>query len=207
MNKSRFLISSLVAAGIAPMSQSDGRSVGDVFPQVSGPDPDDEVAVRRFAQDHRFQLAQHRSHSSHASHSSHRSGSSGRQRAPSYTPPPPRVPRATPTPTPVPAPTTTPTRNERSNPPSSILPASPATVPNRFYSPDTSAQPSRPAIEEVVCKVQTGLMAYGYYDGDLDCIVGPMTRAALKKFQEDYDLAETGTITPEVLDAFRIVAE
>lgn len=51
-----------------------------------------------------------------------------------------------------------------------------------------------------------GLMAYGYYDGPPDGIVGPKTRDALNRFQTDYGLKVTGTITPEVLDAFRIVA-
>lgn len=50
-------------------------------------------------------------------------------------------------------------------------------------------------------------MAYGYYDGDIDCIVGSKTREALRKFQQDFNLRVTGTITPEVLDAFRIVAQ
>jgi peptidoglycan hydrolase-like protein with peptidoglycan-binding domain len=50
-------------------------------------------------------------------------------------------------------------------------------------------------------------MAYGYYDGDVDCLVGPITRAALRRFQTDFNLKVTGTITPEVLDAFKIVAQ
>jgi His-Xaa-Ser repeat protein HxsA len=67
--------------------------------------------------------------------------------------------------------------------------------------------PSISQIEEVVRKVQAGLKAYGYYDGDLDAIVGPKTREALRRFQSDYGLQVTGTITPEVLDAFKIVAQ
>lgn len=56
-------------------------------------------------------------------------------------------------------------------------------------------------------KVQLGLLAYGYYDGAIDGIVGPKTRAALLRFQEDFGLKKTGTITPEVLDALRVTAE
>lgn len=205
MTKSRWLISGLAAAGITPVNalHAQGGAVG----ASSAPEPenDDTALIRKFAQDHRFHLAQHRSHSSHASHSSHRSGASGRTRTPTYTPPPPRIPRATPTPAPAP----TSTRNRRSTPPSSILPSSPQTAPQSLYSrPDSAVSPpSRSQIEIVVCKVQTGLMAYGYYDGEIDCLVGPITRGALRKFQEDYNLKVTGTITPEVLDAFRIVAE
>lgn len=204
MKKKNWLISGLVAAGITPAQSGSAQATGEAIASGKGTDPDDTAVIRKFAQDQRFHLAQHRSHSSHASHSSHRSGSSGAVRTPRYTPPPPRVPRATPTPYP------TPTRNERSTPPSSILPSSPTTAPNTLYIPSRTQDaetPSRTAIETVVCKVQTGLMAYGYYEGEIDCIVGPKTRDALRRFQKDYELKLTGTITPEVLDAFRIVAQ
>ncbi|TXC73371.1 hypothetical protein FSZ31_01005 [Sphingorhabdus soli] len=207
MKKSRFLISTLVAAGIMPV-QSTQASYQLGF-GTAGPDGDDEDAqVRKFAQDHRFILAQHRSHASHASHSSHRSGTSGRSRAPAPAPSPPR-PRVTPAPTPEPAPTP-PSRNERSNPPSSVLPSSPATAPQSFFATPTGSAvytPSRSDIIEVVRKVQIGLMAYGYYDGALDGLVGPKTRSALTRFQTDFSFKVTGTITPEVLDALRVVAE
>ena len=177
MKTRRFLITSLVAAGIAPAPATHAMPASP-WPLAGGPDPDDEDAlVQRFAQDHGFTLAQHRSHSSHASHSSHRSGSSGRVRTPSTTPPAPRVPRTT---------------------PSSILPSSPATAPREA--------PSRSQIESVVLQVQIGLVGYGYYEGPLDGVMGPMTREALRRFQADYGLDVTGTITPEVLDAFKIVA-
>ncbi|WP_420607351.1 peptidoglycan-binding protein [Novosphingopyxis sp.] len=205
MKKTRFLISSLVAAGIAPAQFA--QAAIDGGPRISGgPDPDGAAMVQRFAQEHRFSLAQHRSHSSHSSHSSHRSGSSGRTRAPVYTPPAPRIPRVTPTPAPAPSPT----RNQRSNPSSSILPASPATAPQSFYSApseSTSEAPAPSEIEMIVRKVQIGLMAYGYYDGIADGMVGPKTRSALTRFQTDFGLKVTGTVTPEVLDAFKIVAQ
>lgn len=205
MTKGRWLISGLVAAGITPVNALQAQDATDGASRTPMPEPDYAGLVRKFAQDHYFHLAQHRSHSSHASHASHRSGSSGIPRAPVYTPPAPRLPRATP----IPSPTPSSTRNERSTPPSSILPSSPQTAPRSLYSPPvpSSTVPSRSQIETVVCKVQTGLMAYGYYDGQIDCVVGPMTRAALRRFQEDYSLKVTGTITPEVLDAFRITAE
>lgn len=208
MKKARFLISSLIAAGITSVPPSHAATEG-LSPAAGGPDPDDDDAmVQRFAQDHGFILAQHRSHSSHASHSSHRSGTSGRVRSPVYTPPPaPRVPRTTPAPAPQPTPA--PSRNERSTPPSSILPSSPATAPQSLYTTpsNSDASPSRAQIEDVVKRVQIGLMAYGYYDGDIDGMVGPQTRAALTRFQTDFNLKVTGTITPEVLDAFKIIAQ
>ena len=198
MKKTKFLISSLVAAGIAPAQGLKASSL-TILPSAGGPDPsNDDAFVRKFAQDHRFLLAQHRSHSSHASHGSHRSGASGRSPAPVYTPRPIPKPRTQPAPAP------TPSRNDRSNPPSSILPSSPATAPQGLFS---NSSPSRSQIEDVVRRVQIGLMAYGYYDGKIDGLVGPNTRAALKRFQTDFKLSVTGTITPGVLDAFKISAQ
>ena len=53
-------------------------------------------------------------------------------------------------------------------------------------------------------RVQQGLMDYGYYRGEINGKAGAATKAALSKFQKDYSLTITGTITPEVLDAFGI---
>lgn len=189
MSTRRFLIPSLLMAGIAPAPPAHA-AIGST-PTGSDGDDDDHV-IQRFVLEHRFLLAAHRSHSSHASHSSHRSGSSGTPRAPVYTPPPPRTPKTTPSPS----------RNERSTPPASVLPSSPATAPNSLYTP-----PADDAIRSVVRRVQVGLQAYGYYNGTLDGIVGPEMRAALTRFQTDYNFKVTGTITPEVLDAFKITAE
>ncbi|GGN59229.1 hypothetical protein GCM10011349_39560 [Novosphingobium indicum] len=193
MKKRRFLISSLVMAGIAPVPHASMAAPG-LSPASGGPDPDDDdQMIQRFSQDHMFLLAGHRSHSSHASHGSHRSGSSGTYRAPVYTPRAPAAPRTS-------APST---RNERSTPPSSILPSSPAiTTAEPLYS-----TPSATSIKNVVRQVQLGLKSYGYYDGAIDGIVGPMMRSALSRFQTDFNLNVTGTITPEVLDAFKIRAQ
>lgn len=55
--------------------------------------------------------------------------------------------------------------------------------------------------------MQLGLYSWGYYTGEIDGIVGPATRLALSTMQSDWGLNVTGTITPEVLDALKIVAE
>nr|MBA4768966.1 His-Xaa-Ser repeat protein HxsA [Sphingobium sp.] len=193
------MISSLLMAGIAPLPPLHAQDAG-LAPPAGGPDPNDGQWVQRFAQDHGFLLAQHRSHSSHASHSSHRSGSSGTYRAPSSTPRAPSRPRVTP----APAPSSSRSRNRRSTPDSSVLPSSPAITDNPF-SPST--RPNTATIELVVRRVQIGLQAQGYYHGALDGIVGKETRAALVRFQTDKSLSVTGTITPEVLDALRIRAQ
>jgi His-Xaa-Ser repeat protein HxsA len=104
--------------------------------------------------------------------------------------------------TPAPRATPAPSRNQRSTPPSSVLPSSPAIAPNTLFS-----RPSESTISSVVRRVQIGLQAYGYYHGALDGVVGKETRAALVRFQTDFKLNVTGTITPEVLDAFKIQAE
>ena len=191
MKTGRFLIPSLLMAGIAPAPPMHAATHGAAASGGDG-DGDDDAIVQRFALEHRFLLAAHRSHSSHASHGSHRSGSSGTPRTPVYTPPPPRAPKVTPAPS----------RNERSTPPSSVLPSSPATAPNSLYTP-----PADDAIKGIVRRVQIGLQAYGYYNGTIDGVVGQETRAALTRFQTDYNFKITGTVTPEVLDAFKITAE
>ena len=53
-------------------------------------------------------------------------------------------------------------------------------------------------------RVQQGLTEYGYYNGKIDGKAGPETKAALSKFQKDFSFTITGTITPEILDAFGI---
>jgi His-Xaa-Ser repeat protein HxsA len=55
-------------------------------------------------------------------------------------------------------------------------------------------------------QVQTALTAYGYYSGLIDGQVGQGCKTALIAMQTDYNLKVTGTITPEVLNAFGIVA-
>lgn len=191
MKKGRFLISTLALAGIVPVPSVQAETSGNGR-GAAPPDPDDAL-VKRFALEHRFLLAQHRSHSSHSSHSSHRSGSTGRSRAPAYTPPP-RRPRATPVPAPAPS------RNERSTPRQSILPASPETAPR-------AVSPSSAQISSLVRQVQIALLARGYYRGAIDGVVGRETRAALTRFQTGNGLDVTGTITPETLDALGIAAQ
>lgn len=56
-------------------------------------------------------------------------------------------------------------------------------------------------------RVQLGLIAYGYYNGKVDGIIGKQSKAALSRFQSDYSLKVTGTITPEVLSALGISAQ
>lgn len=187
MKARRFLIPSLALAGLMKGGPVAATPPGD---QADGAKaPLDPAVYDVFRQDHLFTLAGHRSHSSHASHSS---GSSGIVRSPSYYGgsssvfSPPASPR---------------TRNYDSTPPSTVLPSSPAIA--------TAPKPLRgntSRFQSVVRQVQLGLRSYGYYQGAIDGVVGPATKTAIVKFQTDYNLKVTGTITPQVLDALRISA-
>ncbi len=179
----KFLIPSLLMAGFS------GSQLNASLAPADNDDVDAEqpTIFEVFRQKHTYTLAGHRSHSSHGSHSSHRSSSGG-----GYT-----APRA-----PSPAPLYTPpktNRNYESTPPSSVLPSPPAAA-SRVL-PGNSATFQRIAIQ-----VQTALKAYGYYNGAIDGIIGAGSKSALSRFQSDYGLKVTGTITPEVLDAFGIAA-
>lgn len=177
----KFLIPSLLAAGFPS-----GATEASV-PNFTRNESDQMPMFDVFRQTHQYTLAGHSSHASHGSHSSHRSSSSGGYTAP-------RVAK----PTPLYAPQTN--RNTTSTPPTSILPSPPAAAAKVL--PGNSATFKRVAI-----LVQTALNAYGYYNGAIDGIIGAGSKSALSRFQADYSLKVTGTITPEVLDAFGIAAK
>jgi His-Xaa-Ser repeat protein HxsA len=149
----------------------------DAVSRGGGDDPNKGTLFKRFSLDHKFILAGHSSHSSHSSHASHSSGSGGGYAAPAYEP-------------------------------------SPVYRPAPLYTPPVVATPAPRVLSgrtelftSIVRRVQLGLQAYGYYKGVSDGVVGDATRDALRRFQTDFKLHVTGTITPEVLDALRITAE
>jgi len=51
-------------------------------------------------------------------------------------------------------------------------------------------------VADYVAAIQTDFRTLGYYDGDVDGIYGPMTVAAVEKFQEDQGLPVTGLVDP-----------
>ena len=182
MRSRPFIIPSLLLAGFS--SPGVAEAADDVT--ASGVDLTDQMVrgATLFRQTGSVLLAGHASHSSHSSHSSHRSSSGGG----GYYPP---TTIYEPTPPPAPSP-----------PP-----------PQRAQRPSTFGQPlnlrsTAPVVEdqfiEIVRRVQRGLKAFGYYQGDDDGSVGPETRSALFRLQTDYGLKVTGTITPEVLNALNI---
>lgn len=195
--KRKFLLPSLLAAGFTGgLTEPAIAAAPEVNPDVDPP------LVGFFRQQHTYTLAAHGSHSSHGSHgshSSHRSSSGGGTPTPRYTAPAPApAPRYT---APAPAPSYTPptSQNSDSTPPASILPSPPRVAPRVL--PGNSA-----TFINIAMQVQTALYAYGYYTGPIDGIIGAESRSALSRFQSDFGLPVTGTITPEVLDAFGITA-
>jgi His-Xaa-Ser repeat protein HxsA len=185
MKKARFLISSLALTGLGATDPAQAMFTTSM--SSGNDDPNRAKLFKIFRQDHAFSLAGHSSHSSHASHASHASSAGG---GGYYSPTPVYVPTPAPTPTPPPAPlyvTPAPSPKERAAPP----PLSGRT--ERFTS--------------IVRRVQLGLLAYGYYEGTIDGVVNPTMKIALRRFQGDFKLPVTGTVTPEVLDALRISTE
>jgi hypothetical protein len=88
MRPNRFLISSLLIAGLIPPQAARAAIAPDFSLE---PDKHTVSLFEVFKRDHLFDLAAHRSHSSHgshASHQSHRSSTGGGYVAPIYTPPP-----------------------------------------------------------------------------------------------------------------------
>ena len=54
---------------------------------------------------------------------------------------------------------------------------------------------------EVIANVQTALQEQGYYDDEVDGLIGPNTRAALSRFQRDHGLPVTASIDGPTLQA------
>lgn len=163
---------------LAGLGRTDAAVATPGAPQITGSDDPNQLTIaREFHLDHLYTLAGHSSHSSHASHASHSSGSGG-----GYYPSTPSY-----------------------SPPAYVPPVAPA--PQPLFSPTPKPLPGHTELfNQIVQKVQLGLKAYGYYSGVIDGAVGPGMRDSLNRFQKDYNLKVTGTITPEVLDTLRVAA-
>lgn len=213
-NKStrRFLIPSLLAAGF---NMHDPAQAAFTKATTTGADdPNAGKLFRIFTQDHLVTLAGHSSHSSHSSHASHSSGGysggghashmshtshrsssgsyddGGYDATPAYTPPP---PAPSPPPSGPPAPV-------------SLFGSQKATPPK-----DGAALPALPGrtkrFAAIVRRAQIALLAQGVYQGPLNGVVGPTTRAAIRRFQTSRSLSVTGTLTPQTLDALMVSSE
>lgn len=186
MRRRHFVIPSLMAAGL-PAENIDIIVTGEDATNATG----DVSMIELLRLEHEYNVAAHRSHSSHGSHRSHRSSSGGHGSHQSH--------RSSAGGSVVPQPQqSAPSRESESTPPSSILPRSPSTAPQKIL-PGNSGK-----FISLVRQLQTTLYAKGYYTGAIDGIFGPQTRAAISKFQKDYGLKITGSLTPETLDALQI---
>ena len=161
--------STSTATAATPSHYNTWRS-DPVDPDVVLPNRLNETADDRYAK--------HGSHRSHGSHGSHRSSSGGG----GYTPPP-----STPTPSRTPSPT-----------PSRAPSAAPSTSPSTT-APSTVPSPTTQDLSAMTIRVQAALMRQGYFNGDIDGILGPQTRSALTAYQKAQGLKETGRMDIDTL--------
>ncbi len=59
--------------------------------------------------------------------------------------------------------------------------------------------------DQVIANVQTSLQAQGYYHGEVDGLLGPLTRAAIAGYQQDHGLYVTSAIDEPTLAALGMV--
>lgn len=58
--------------------------------------------------------------------------------------------------------------------------------------------------DKVIADVQTELQDMGYYQGEVDGLLGPLTRQALRDYQADHGLMVTEAIDEPTLDALQL---
>ncbi|MBO0694503.1 MAG: peptidoglycan-binding protein [Verrucomicrobia bacterium] len=75
-------------------------------------------------------------------------------------------------------------------------------APNSYYAYDGPiyAYNSLPP-DQVVANVQSALQADGYYQGEVDGLLGPLTREAIAGYQRDHGLYETAAIDQPTLES------
>ena len=76
---------------------------------------------------------------------------------------------------------------------------------NYYY--DGPIYASNPEMDpgQVVANVQSALQEQGYYQGEVDGILGPQTRAALAEYQSAQGLEPTGTVDEPTLETLGMV--
>ncbi len=75
--------------------------------------------------------------------------------------------------------------------------------PNAYYAYDGPIYAGSAAMDpgQVVANVQAALQAQGYYNGEVDGILGPLTRAAIARYQQDHGLYITSAIDEPTLES------
>ncbi len=75
--------------------------------------------------------------------------------------------------------------------------------PYAFYAYDGPIYAGSPEMDpgQVVANVQAALQEQGYYDGEVDGVLGPLTRAAVARYQQDHGLYITSAIDEPTLES------
>jgi len=76
-------------------------------------------------------------------------------------------------------------------------------APNAYYAYDGPIYAGNADMDpgQVVANVQSALQGQGYYDGEVDGILGPVTRAAIARYQQDHGLYITSAIDEPTLES------
>ena len=179
----RFRISSLALAGLT------GVGATFAFPIPVAARSDDEYSnpsslFELFREVKPFGFKQHRSHRSHSSHGSHRSSSGGSRPSPRSSPP-------------------------SSAPARRVYPESQSTSPNSVLPSSGSTSSGATEREEItdIRRVQAMLAAYGYYTGNIDGVDGPLTRAAISRYQTREGLPVTGLVDDALLGSLGLTTD
>jgi peptidoglycan hydrolase-like protein with peptidoglycan-binding domain len=90
--------------------------------------------------------------------------------------------------------------------PSYDRPAGDRPTSDRVEPADTAARPDLPlSSPEMVRRAQLALKDQGYYEGDTDGIMNPRTSSALRAYQREHQLTETGDLDPKTARSLGIV--
>ena len=74
--------------------------------------------------------------------------------------------------------------------------------PNAYYAWDGPIYAyNRLPPDQVIANVQSALQQQGYYRGDVDGLIGPLTRGAIADYQRDHGLYTTSTIDQPTLQS------
>ena len=77
--------------------------------------------------------------------------------------------------------------------------------PNAYYAWDGPIYGyNRMPPDQVIANVQSALQQQGYYHGDVDGLIGPLTRGAISDYQRDHGLYTTSTIDQPTLQSLGI---
>ena len=190
MKQKKFVVPSLIAAGLFPVSAVAGDKLPADQNENNAFKNNLDSIVSNLQPSQIYTLAAHRSHGSHGSHGSHQS-----HRSSSHRLAPPSVGLAS-------ADSSAESRNVASIPPSSVLPSSPAIAKKLKVLPGNSSKFAR-----IVTRVQIALATRGYIVGKVDGTLHARTIAAIFDYEKDNGMIPTGKLNDRVLASLGISAQ